>query len=473
MKVKVKLKRVVSFMLAVCFTVGAFIIPASAAQSDVRYTVLVLDISAAATFAMNGIPIYTADPATSYVKQAASIFVSDLMNASGINHIAVVTYDSSARIVSGFTSNFSAVQANIEGVRTGSGTGNLSGGVEQAKLLVDGISDEDAIKNVVVISTGLAGTGTYNYTGVFNYDTVGSDWINNASGINIFAYANSVISTAEEIKKKATVYSIGLFQNMNNIPNDGQPVLALFKLIMSHIASLPEHFYDVDDLSNLKFVFEEIADNPPEGASFKFAGMFDENNDTESTYFYDDAYFLADSRVYNPKLATMSLCFELTTYARYDTNIWSEKTKNARELLTGTNGIGFADFEQNHFWNSKPTKDSIGAVAARKLITDEDGNEYTLIALGIRGGGYESEWASNFTMGANGTHHGFTEARENVLSFLEEYISNKGITGDIKLWVVGFSRAAATANMVGGELNMGFWWADKFNATSRRAKRGW
>ena len=157
-------------------------------------------------------------------------------------------------------------------------------------------------------------------------------------------------------------------------------------------------------------------------------------------------------------LSTMSLCLELASWSSYDTSVWPDKSRNARELLTGSEGIGFKEFAQNEFWNERPTRDSIGVVAANKIITDhKDGKkEYTLIALAIRGGGYGSEWASNFTLGESGTHAGFTLARNNVLKFLKQYIEKYQITGDIKLWVVGYSRAGGTANMVGGALNDGY-----------------
>ena len=103
---------------------------------------------------------------------------------------------------------------------------------------------------------------------------------------------------------------------------------------------------------------------------------------------------------------------------------------------------------------SKPTMDSIGAVAANKKIT-VNGKEYTLIALVVRGGGYESEWASNFTIGKEGYHQGFKEARDNVIGFLQWYIADRNLKGDIKLWITGYSRAGATANLVAGAINEG------------------
>ena len=51
--------------------------------------------------------------------------------------------------------------------------------------------------------------------------------------------------------------------------------------------------------------------------------------------------------------------------------------------------MGFEHFEANDGFKVKPTKDSIGAVAAEKKLTI-DKEDYTLIALAIRVGGYEA-----------------------------------------------------------------------------------
>ena len=108
----------------------------------------------------------------------------------------------------------------------------------------------------------------------------------------------------------------------------------------------------------------------------------------------------------------------------------------------------------NDGFKFKPTKDSIGAVVAEKKLT-VDKEDYTLIALAIRGGGYEAEWSSNVTLGKFGQHQGFEKASQDVLSFLDSYIKTQQIKGKIKLWLTGYSRGGATANLLAGELNSG------------------
>ncbi|MBR5872370.1 MAG: hypothetical protein IKZ06_01825, partial [Oscillospiraceae bacterium] len=179
--------------------------------------------------------------------------------------------------------------------------------------------------------------------------------------------------------------------------------------------------------------------------TFRYAGMFNEEEDASAEYAYSDEYFEIDSTVYNPSLATMSLCLELSTWSSHNTEIWEEKSQNAKYLFEK---IGFEDFAQNEFWNEKPSTKSVGAVAANKKLEDS-----TLVAVAIRGGGYYNEWGSNVNVGLSGQHTGFAEGKQNVLNFLENYIKETGISGKIKLWIVGYSRSAAIANLTAGYIN--------------------
>ncbi len=176
-----------------------------------------------------------------------------------------------------------------------------------------------------------------------------------------------------------------------------------------------------------------------------FPGEYSKGHDVQIDYAYSDGYFDTASTIYNPSLATMSLCLELSSWSSYETDVWAEKSQNARKLL---DEIGFVDYAQNDFWNDKPSTDSIGVIAAHKKFDD-----YTLIALPIRGGNYYNEWGDNVDLGLEGGHTGFYQARDNVIKFLEEYIVDCNITGRVKIWVVGYSRGGAVANLTAGYLN--------------------
>ncbi len=115
--------------------------------------------------------------------------------------------------------------------------------------------------------------------------------------------------------------------------------------------------------------------------------------------------------------------------------------------------LEFEEFDKNDWFVKKPQSDSIGVVAANKKLSIDD-KECTLIAVAVRGGGYESEWAGNFTLGKSGRALWICTG-EQVSDFLKSYIRENKISGDIKIWLTGYSRAAATANLVAGALDDG------------------
>ena len=181
--------------------------------------------------------------------------------------------------------------------------------------------------------------------------------------------------------------------------------------------------------------------------SFKYAGYINGKEDSTAAYFYSDSYFDNDSEKYEPHLATMSLCLALSAFSSHNTGNWKDKTRNAKALLE--DGIGFLDFEQNEAWNSKPSMHSLGAVAAYKNIGDS-----TVVALAVRGGGYEAEWGGNFVLGPSGNHQGFEIGTATAYNYLNSYVNKhkSKFKSELKVWIVGFSRGGAVANMTAGKL---------------------
>ena len=263
---------------------------------------------------------------------------------------------------------------------------------------------------------------------------------------------------------------------MDNVPEEATNITEFFRLTASDLSISQDTFYDVDDPEDIDFVFGEITEDIlyKEGY-FKYAGQIETEFDSEAKYYYNDSYFYNLATEYNPFLATMSLNLELASWSSYnkdnwynpnykqeDNQFWQDKLCNIKTLLlgsaekeTGYEGLGFSDFKANYFWGKAPTKDSIGVCAARKQITDKKGEQCTLVAVAVRGGGYGAEWSSNFTIGLEDEHDGFATARDNTLDFIDDYISNlcKEESTKIKLRITGYSRVGATANLVAGALN--------------------
>lgn len=174
----------------------------------------------------------------------------------------------------------------------------------------------------------------------------------------------------------------------------------------------------------------------------------------EYGFKYSDEFFKSNEIEYNHHLATMSLCLAYSAYNLNceegpfnDPSSYSNfnLSYNLEELLTT---CGFKNFKPYNY-DVKPTIDNIACgIASKKLSSGE-----TLIAIAVRGGGYESEWGSNFTVGKTGDHEGFKNAADLVYKRLKEYIEENEINGNIKIWITGFSRAGATSNLLAAKLD--------------------
>ena len=173
----------------------------------------------------------------------------------------------------------------------------------------------------------------------------------------------------------------------------------------------------------------------------------------DATYHfkYSDEYFTHSGYEYNHDLAIMTMDMAQSDGVSQDGG-WDVSNQNFFDLM---GKCGFENFDSNYYSTHEPTGDSIGVSIGTKSIVD-NGRKYTLLVVGVRGHGYGNEWASDFTMGYEGDHQGFAEARDLTLAYIKDYIAQHKITGPIKIWMSGYSRSAITANMVGGKLDQGY-----------------
>ncbi len=170
---------------------------------------------------------------------------------------------------------------------------------------------------------------------------------------------------------------------------------------------------------------------------------------------YNDDYFDKSAFEYNESLATASLALELSgfAYRSYRSeDDYSDQAKNVKQALRE---LDFGDIQENDGYKQKTTADSIGVVAANKKIKSNN-EDYTLIPVVIRGGGYENEWGGNAKVGKSGDHEGFDAAATKAKEFVDNYIRDKQIKGKVKLWIVGYSRGGATASLLGVKFNNDF-----------------
>ena len=159
----------------------------------------------------------------------------------------------------------------------------------------------------------------------------------------------------------------------------------------------------------------------------------------------------------------MTLCLALSAFKSTEASVVvnGNNETNAEQTVRGDvnverllTDIGFTGYVQQDY--NKPTgPETIGIATASKEI-EINGEEVTLIAVALRGQGYDREWASNLKIGKSGAHEGFSNAKDKVIEFIKTtYGSNAVKTNRVKFWITGYSRAAATANLVAAALDTG------------------
>ena len=173
------------------------------------------------------------------------------------------------------------------------------------------------------------------------------------------------------------------------------------------------------------------------------------------TIYYSDDYFRHPSTEYNPHLATTSIIMTDSTVPRDNPKSENDTEwyQNQPELLHGYfDAIGFENFETNEDYRKRTEFDTIGLAAASRKVDD-----YTVIAVTVRSGGYFHEWANNVWLGTGENsdymHEGWYNAANKLINFLDNYATSKNITGKVKVWIAGFSRGGATSNIAAGLLD--------------------
>ena len=178
----------------------------------------------------------------------------------------------------------------------------------------------------------------------------------------------------------------------------------------------------------------------------------------KSKYFYSDGFFAGSSSMYNEHLSTMSINFALAAMNKELGDIPYNEELAAENVVNLLQDLGFSKFyvhypEPEFYGIDADIISTIGYIIGSKTINIY-GKKVTLIAIAVRGGGYGVEWASNVILGDGvGEAKGFKDAADQVEKGVYEYISTYNIdTSNSKFWATGFSRAAATANLLSKRL---------------------
>ena len=262
-------------MLVLLCTFFAPLTVQAAEVSVPTYTVLVLDTSGQHQFYSGNSRIYTADSALSEVKSAAANFSDAILRQNEDHYVAVVAYKGSATTVSSFTQDRDQIKRSIQNIsNSGDESVNVASGLDRAHQLLSAVTDPLAVKNVIVFTTGLTNTGSSSTTGLYDTSTPGSDWYNRSTKIKLYCYANAAIKSAQVLHEYANVYSVGLFENWDDMPSEGQEIVSFFKMFTEDLANPLENYNPVYNKTDLDLAFalicNDIIDNPFEDVNYQW-----------------------------------------------------------------------------------------------------------------------------------------------------------------------------------------------------------
>ena len=165
-------------------------------------------------------------------------------------------------------------------------------------------------------------------------------------------------------------------------------------------------------------------------------------------FTYDSGWFTSGKgTVFNTHLARLSMDMAIAASANISSDYNGDAGHYIRDFFKR---LKFEDIFVNQDYSVQTEDHSIGVAIASKKLEDKS----TLIAVAIRGGNYGNEWGGNFTVGTDTVdHQGFSIAAKKVMTSLCNYIANKEITGNVKFWLAGYSRASAVCNLTAAELD--------------------
>ena len=166
-----------------------------------------------------------------------------------------------------------------------------------------------------------------------------------------------------------------------------------------------------------------------------------------------DYPFWRSAGQYDGNLAVMSLAMALSANrADLFLDLPDEAFDPSLNLEHFLEDAGFERIRKDDY-SKTPSRYTVSTAMGSRKMAAEGQEPFTLIAIGVCGGRYSNEWESNMTPGDGDVHEGFLSAAQLVVDRLSGYIHMEGIRGRIKVWISGYSRAAAVSNLVAAMLD--------------------
>ncbi len=193
----------------------------------------------------------------------------------------------------------------------------------------------------------------------------------------------------------------------------------------------------------------ESKPNDSLSVDFQYASTYG-GDATYSDMTYKDSWFFDNASVYNHDLARMSLGLAM---AGFGSNVKTEKDANVKKLFSDLN------FDKEKYYSvgyDKEDNDTVAmALDSKTVIDNRTGESYTLLGVCLRGADYGTGgWKGNFNVENSTAYHaGFDKAAIYARGVIKKYIEDNGINSSrLRIWLTGYSRSAATANLLSAKL---------------------
>ena len=174
--------------------------------------------------------------------------------------------------------------------------------------------------------------------------------------------------------------------------------------------------------------------------------------DYKGIIYYTDDYFRLDPTASTPNASFMTASYCVTLTAMGSNEAGDDYSKKDRNIKALFQKLGFRNYVASEGAVTQPDTDSVGFSIASKKLKDQN---CTLLVVGLRGAGYKAEWGGNFNLGRNGQHTDFAANKEKLLKALRQYLKDYNIKGHVKLWLNGYSRGGAVANLAAAAIDEG------------------
>ncbi len=171
----------------------------------------------------------------------------------------------------------------------------------------------------------------------------------------------------------------------------------------------------------------------------------------------NDPLFAESEYSYNHSLALRSyhLCVSAFSSHKSDQH-WGDDIFCGREdnLAQRFKEYGFSSSE---FYGYDVSLNDSSSKAAFAVAKKQYNSSAVIVAIVIRGGNYGLEWADNFNIGSSSYdyHIGFYKAAEDIKKQTDAFINKNSKGKEIKLWISGYSRGGAVANILSAMYNDG------------------